>query len=803
MPLTAHPRRTRRTAVLTAGVLGATLLPLLSSGPATAEPQAVPAVAPAAAVLPYRDASLPVERRVTDLLGRMTLAEKVGQMTQAERASVDAEPEKIAQLRLGSLLSGGGSTPAQNTPAAWADMVDRYQRQALSTRLGIPLIYGVDAVHGHGNVKGATIFPHNVGIGASRDPSLARETGRVTASEVRATGIPWDFAPCLCVTRDERWGRGYEAYGEHPALVEQMTTVIDGLQGTRPEQLRPRQRVLATAKHFAGDGSTEYGTGSGDYPIDQGVTVTSRQEFERIDLAPFEKAIAEHHVGTVMPSYSSVDFTDDPAGPVKMHGNKELLTGVLKERMGFNGFVISDYNGIHQLPGDYAQQVATAVNAGIDMAMEPNSAPQFIETLTAHVRSGRVPMARIDDAVRRVLREKFLLGLFEKPFADRTDLGLVGGEGHRAVARRAAAQSQVLLKNAGAALPLSDTAKVYVAGRSAHDMGNQMGGWTVTWQGFSGNTGQQPGTTVLEGIRQVAPRAQVTYSRDASAPTAGSDVGVVVVGETPYSEGFGDVGGPEWAYDPSDGGVPREEKSLRLVPQDRATVDKVCAALPTCVVLVVSGRPQVVSDQLPRIDALVASWLPGSEGAGVADVLFGRRPFTGQLPVTWPRSVAQVPINVGDREYAPQFPFGWGLRTDSGRTRLATEVIALRDRPQDADVKAALAYVRRADAAAYWNADGTVKDVASVALLLQRAADRLQLSPLDTRALRSAVVSVARDVAQRAVVQGRARADAKALIARADVALLEERGATAVELLVRATGTLPVSAARAAELSAL
>lgn len=784
-PSSRPSRRSRRAAVL-AVVLGAAALPLVPAGPAASQPPVTAAQTP----MPYQDAKLPVEQRVSDLLGRMTLQEKIGQMTQAERGSVASDPSKVATLQLGSLLSGGGSTPAVNTPKAWADMVDGFQAQALRTRLGIPLLYGIDAVHGHGNVRGATLFPHNIGMGATRDPALVQAEGHVTAKEVRATGIPWDFAPCLCVTRDARWGRSYESFGEDPALVNRMETVIDGLQGTRTSQLSEPTHVLATAKHFAGDGDTRYGTGSGDYPIDQGVTVTSRKDFQRLSLSPFVTAIEQHHVGTVMPSYSSVKFTDDDAAPVKMHGDKALLTDVLKTQMDFNGFVISDYEGIHQLPGDYPTQVATGINAGIDMAMEPNTAEKFETTLLAQVQAGTVPQARIDDAVTRILREKFLLGLFEHPYADRRNLAAVGSAPHRAVARRAAAESQVLLKNTAKALPLAPRTKLYVAGRSADNMGNQLGGWSLTWQGFTGNAGQQPGTTILQGIRQVAPRATVTYSADASAPTTGSDVGLVVVGETPYSEGFGDVGGPKWAYDPADKNVPREAKSLSLTAQDRDTVRKVCTALPTCVVLVVSGRPQVLGDQLGQIDALVASWLPGTEGAGVADVLFGRRPFVGQLPVTWPRTAAQEPINVGDRGYAPQYPFGWGLRTDSARTRLQTEVTALRDRPQDADVRAALGYVRAATAAASWRADGSVRDAATVVLAMQRAADRLQRSPLDTQALRGAVVSVVREVAQTAVVDGQARSNADALIANADVALLQGSGDKAVSLLARAVGTL-------------
>jgi beta-glucosidase len=676
--------------------------------------------------LPYLDRRKPVERRVADLLARMTLAEKIGQMTQAERGAVTGDRSQIAELMLGSVLSGGGSTPPDNTPAGWLEMINDFQTYALSTRLQIPLVYGVDAVHGHGNLYGATVFPHNIGLGATRDPALVERIGHATAAEVRATGVPWNFAPCLCVARDERWGRTYESFGEDPALVTRMAGVIDGLQGHRPGDLSDDDRVLATAKHYAGDGDTEYGSAAGDFQIDQGVTVTSRPDFARIDLAPYVPAVHRHDVGTVMPSFSSVDWTEDGVGdPLKMHAHRELITGVLKGRLDFDGFVISDWEGIHQIPdpadpangGLTAHKVRLGVNAGIDMFMEPSTAPQFEELLLAEVEAGRVSRARIDDAVRRILRKKFQLGLFERPFATADNLDVVGSAGHRALARRAVAESQVLLKNSRRALPLRRDASVYVAGRNADNIGNQAGGWTITWQGFSGDA--IPGTTILEGIREVAPDADVTFSADASAPTAGADVGVVVVGETPYSEGFGDVGGPLWAYDPADNGVPREPKTLGLKDADRAVIDKVCSAIETCVVLVVSGRPQVIGDQLGRIDALVASWLPGSEGAGVADVLFGRRPFTGRLSMSWPRTEAQVPINVGDAGYDPLYPYGWGLRT--GRAH--------------------------GDA-----------------------------------------VEAARDAAQAAVVAGRAPAGWAALIAGADAALAAGDARTALRLLRRASG---------------
>lgn len=642
------PERRLATGRHIAGLFLAAAALVVTSVPASSALAESGTAAAAHSRTPYLDPEVPTAQRVSDLLGRMTPTEKIGQMTQAERGSVDADPTRIANLNLGSLLSGGGSTPTPNTPEAWADMVDGYQKHALTTRLHIPLLYGIDSVHGNGNLVGATIFPQNIGMGATRDPRLVAEMEHVTATETRATGPQWVFAPCVCVTRDERWGRSYESFGEDPRLVQRMTTAVDGFQGTRTADLARPDRVLATVKHFAGDGDTTYGTSTtNDYTIDRGVTITSHQRFADIDLAPYVTAVQVHHVGSIMPSYSSVQWTDVPGGrPVKMSAHKELLTDVLKQKIGFDGFLISDWDAITELPGDFATQVRTSVNAGMDMFMQPYDAPQFEQALTAEVQADRVPMSRIDDAVSRILRAKFELGLFEHPYTNRTHMGTIGSPAHRAVARRAVAESQVLLKNDRHALPLTSSQHIYVAGANADDLGNQAGGWTVTWQGQSGNTAF-PGTTILQGIRHDA--KNVTYSADGTAPTTGYDVGVVVVGETPYAEGMGDVG---------TGG-----HTLDLSATDQANINRVCSAITTCVVLDVAGRPQIITDQLPKADAFVMSWLPGSEGEGVADVLFGKHLFTGELPVTWPRSQAQEPINIGDVHYDPLFPYGYGLTT--------------------------------------------------------------------------------------------------------------------------------------------
>jgi beta-glucosidase len=610
--------------------------------------------AAAAAELPYEDPRLPVRERVADLMSRMTLEEKVGQMTQTERYQVFDDETPITTWKLGSILSGGGSTPPENNPEAWADMVDRFQQAALNTRLGIPLLYGVDSVHGHGNLLGATVFPHNIGLGATRDPDLVEDIAEITAEETRASGPQWTFSPCICAARDDRWGRTYESFSENPDLVIRMEEAIEGY----------REEVLATAKHYAGDGDTEFGTGEGDYTIDQGIAITNRRDFWENSLRQYVPAVQEHDVDTVMPSFSSVDWTEDGVGnPIKMHANRELIEGLLKDRIDFDGFVISDWEGIHQIPGDWPTQVRTGVNAGIDMMMEPNAYQSFITTLLEEVEAGRVPMSRIDDAVSRILTKKFELGLFEDPFTDRRNLDEIGSRKHHRVAREAAARSSVLLENDDRALPVKSRrwGGVYVAGSNADNIGNQAGGWTLTWQGNSNHV--IPGTTILDGIREHA-RGRVTHSPDASAPIRRSDTGIVVVGETPYAEGFGDVGGPRWGFDPGENGVLRPVKDMQLSAEDKAAVDKVCAEARRCIVVVVSGRPLIIDPpRLRAIDALVAAWLPGSEGAGVADVLFGERPFTGRLPVTWPRSLDQEPINVGDEDYDPLYPYGWGLRT--------------------------------------------------------------------------------------------------------------------------------------------
>ncbi|MDL4816103.1 glycoside hydrolase family 3 protein [Actinomadura opuntiae] len=577
-----------------------------------------------ASAVPYLDPAEPVAARVDDLLSRMSLDDKLGQMTQPERRYIT--PAEVGTYRIGSVLSAGGSAPKPNTPESWADMYDVFQKGALSAPLRIPMMYGVDAVHGDNNVVGATIFPHNIGLGATRDPALVRDIGAATAEEMTATGVDWDFAPCVCVARDDRWGRTYESFGEVPELPSAMTTLIDGLQGGK---LGGPSSVLATAKHFVGDGGTEGGRDRGDAKI-------SEEELRAVHLPPFQEAV-RHGVGSVMVSYSSWNG-------VKMHANRYLITDVLKGELGFQGFVVSDYEGVGRIDGrpDLTRdEVAKAVNAGIDMVMVPQKWKQFIADLRAEVKDGTVPMARIDDANRRILTKKVQLGLFERPLADRSGLRTVGNAAHRALARRAVAESQVLLKNDGA-LPLRRGGKIFVAGRSADDIGMQSGGWTVTWQGSPGKT--TPGTTILQGIRQDAgTAAKIDYDRDGEGIDKSYDTAVAVVGEKPYAEYHGD-----------------RPDGLALDEEDLKTIGRLRASGVPVVVVLVSGRPLDVASQVGGWNALVASWLPGTEGAGVADVLFGDARPAGRLPVTWPRAGDQEPINLGDGK-KPLFPYGYGL----------------------------------------------------------------------------------------------------------------------------------------------
>ncbi|XP_047258240.1 beta-glucosidase BoGH3B [Capsicum annuum] len=597
--------------------------------------------------LKYKDPKQPMVTRIKDLMNRMTLEEKIGQMTQIERYLASADVMK--QYFIGSVLSGPGSVPAPKATAEdWINAVNEIQKGALSTRLGIPMIYGIDAVHGHNNVYNATIFPHNIGLGVTRDHDLVKRIGAATALEVRATGIPYAFAPSIAVCRDPRWGRCYESYSEDHRIVQTMTEIISGLQGDLPADSRKgvpfvdgKSKVAACAKHFVGDGGTVGG-------IDENNTVIDSIGLFGIHMPAYYDSIIKG-VSTVMVSYSSLNG-------IKMHANRDFITGFLKDILNFKGFVISDWQGIDRITSpphaNYTYSVQAGVSAGIDMVMVPINYTEFIDTLTLLVKDNVIPMSRIDDAVKRILRVKFTMGLFENPLADLSFVNQLGSEEHRELAREAVRKSLVLLKNGKITnqplLPLPKTApNILVAGSHADNLGYQCGGWTIKWQGVTGND-LTVGTTILSAIKKtVDPSTQVVYQQNPDANFVKSnefDYAIVVVGEVPYAEMFGD------------------STNLTITEPGPSTINNVCGAV-KCVVVVVSGRPVVLEPYVDKIDALVAAWLPGSEGQGVADVLFGDYGFTGKLARTWFKSVDQLPMNVGDRHYDPLFPFGSGLTT--------------------------------------------------------------------------------------------------------------------------------------------
>ena len=595
----------------------------------------------------YKDPKQPVSVRVEDLLHRMTLAEKIGQMVQLDRTNITAKVMK--KYNIGSLLSGGGSVPRPNANANdWVQMINEFQKGSLSTRLGIPMIYGIDAVHGHNNVYKATIFPHNVGLGATRDPALVKRIGAATALEVRATGIPYAFAPCIAVCRDPRWGRCYESYSEDHKIVQQMTEIIPGLQGDLPSTkvegipyVGGKTKVVACAKHFVGDGGTTKG-------INENNTVIDWEGLLKIHMPAYLDSIRKG-VATIMVSYSSWNGK-------KMHANYDLVTKYLKGTLGFKGFVISDWQGIDRITSpphaNYTYSVQTAIHAGLDMVMVPYNYTEFIDTLTSLVMKKVIPMTRIDDAVRRILRVKFTAGLFENPFSDLSLAHQIGSKAHKDLAREAVRKSLVLLKNGKHAnsplLPLpTKTSRILVAGSHADDLGQQCGGWTISWQGQNGNN-MTTGTTILSGIKSaVDPTTEVVYEKNPNSKFLQSknfSYAIVVVGEPPYAETRGD------------------NLNLTIPSPGPNTIKSVCGSV-KCVVVLISGRPLVIQPYLSHVDALVAAWLPGSEGQGVADVLFGDYGFTGKLARTWFKTVDQLPMNVGDAHYDPLFPFGFGLET--------------------------------------------------------------------------------------------------------------------------------------------
>ncbi len=630
---------------------------------------------------PDRQNKKEIAKKVDAIVLQMTLAEKVGQMTQIDMRLLD-DYSDIKEYHIGSILSGGGAVPKTNTPKAWLDMVNGFQEIAMSDRLGIPLIYGIDAVHGHNNVLGATVFPHNLALGASNDADLVYRVNKATAVEVAATGIHWTFSPCITIPQDARWGRFYEGFGQTTDIVDGLTeAAVLGYQDRLLEV--QNKQVAACAKHFIGDGATVWGTGTRvdgmhDYKLDRGDVQLEDKTLREIYLPPYKTAIAAD-VKTIMASFNSIRGE-------KCHGSKYILTDLLKDELGFEGFVVSDWAGIDEIPGNYKSDVINGVNAGIDMFMVPGFMEGqnqqhykvFIQYLIAAVNEGSVSMERIDDAVRRILKVKMELGLFDNPYIDDSYLSEIGSPAHRALAREAVQKSTVLLKNDGV-LPLNNAASITVVGSGANNLGVQNGGWTTEWQGFftpdfdfldfnadgvltlkeynnqlkkiyedkfdvaawaghfneidadknnkanrkdfsnfMANRVLQPnGTTIVEGLRQVAPNAKITYDPNANA-IAKEDIVIAVVGEYPYAEGFGD------------------DADLRMNKADLEILARANTSGNPLIVVLLSGRPLMVHEQLSQWDAFVASFLPGMAGEGIADVLFGRVNPQAKLSFTWP-----------------------------------------------------------------------------------------------------------------------------------------------------------------------
>ena len=574
---------------------------------------------------------------INELVGKMTLEEKIGQMTQVDYRYLKDKSD-ITKYFLGSILSGGGSTPPTNQPSSWVDLYNGFQKEALKTRLRIPLIYGIDAVHGHNNVFGATMFPHNIGLGCANDKLLVQKIAAATAAEVKATGLDWTFAPCVAVAQDERWGRTYESFSEDADIVTELGVASTiGYQG----RTLSKNSVLACAKHFVGDGNTVFGTGTNWYKIDRGDVVLEEEELRSKYIKPFKESI-KAGVGSIMISYNSWKGK-------KLHGHKYLINDVLRKELKFDGIVISDWAGINEIDKDYKTCIIESINSGIDMNMVPgslnpddNSYDDFIRLAIEAVKEGSISIERIDDAVYRILKVKKQIGLFDSSIKNPSNKDVVGSKSHRDLARESVRKSLVLLKNENKILPLRKVGKkITLVGDHADNIGFQCGGWTIHWQGGSGNI--TPGTTILDAFKSaVSDSNNIHYSKNADN-LLGSDVIVVAIGEKPYTEGVGD------------------RDALLLSKEDKELLEKVKRAKIPYIVILISGRPMIINEELDNSHAFIAAWLPGTEGAGISDVLFGDFDFTGKLSMTWPRSMKQIPINFGDNDYDPLFEFGFGL----------------------------------------------------------------------------------------------------------------------------------------------
>ena len=563
----------------------------------------------------------PEDDQISEIISQMTLQDKIGQMVLIDKKAITLDD--VRRKSIGGVLSGGGGNPEENTPEQWYEMVKEFQTAALDSKLKIPIFYGVDAVHGNGNLKGAVIFPHNIGLGATSDSLLVKQTAAATAREVKATGANWNFAPVLSMPEDYRWGRVYECFSSDQNIVAELgTSYIQGLQ---------EESVLATPKHFIGEGQEDWET-SKDYKLDQGNLSMSINELKKKNLLPFQEAVA---AGAM-----SIMVSRDSLNGEKISGNKYLLTDLLKNELGFKGFLVSDWGAVDQISDDYYRDIITSINAGMDMVMLPGEYDVFMNNITSAVNNDKISIARIDDAVSRILRAKKSIGLFEQPIPSKDLIKSVGSKEHREIARQAVRQSLVLLKNDNQALPLTEPKNILIVGRAADDIGMQAGGWTIEWQGDHGDT--TPGVSILDAFKKEFTNSVITYDPMAEKKlTPKAEVGIVVVGEQPYAEGVGD------------------RERLTLSPEDLKRITSVKQNSDKVILIILAGRPLIIQDVLKDIDAVVMAWLPGTEGNGITDVLSGKNNFTGRLPMVWPKTMDQIETkNMKD----PLFGFGFGLQ---------------------------------------------------------------------------------------------------------------------------------------------
>ena len=567
-----------------------------------------------------------IELKVDSLMALMTLEEKIGQMTQIRHFDSITDDE-IATKFIGSVIHTNGPTPGEDA-AGWQAKFVSLQKKALSSRLGIPLLFAVDAVHGQNTFDGATIFPHNIGMGATRNAKLVEAAAAITAIEAQATGFNWVFSPCIAIPYNEKWGRVYEAFSESTELTQELTKAsVRGHQG----DLSKSNTVMATAKHFIGDGATDFGVEGGN------TSISMQEVYERL-LPPYREAVNEG-VGAVMVSFNTLSDKS-------MHAHKEMITDVLKDSLGFDGIVVTDWKGYSKFGEN------DVINAGVDMVMAVDGdLDMFQQGLKKGIESGYVSQERVDDAVRRILRQKYRLGLFEHPFPDADLIAEIGSPSHRDKAKQAVRESLVLLKNKNKALPIDKTAKkIVVVGEHANNAGLQSGGWTIAWQGV--NESYKGATTILDGVKAIA-KGEVIYDEYGEENHSDAAVIIVVVGETPYAEFFGDIGDGTGKY------------QLTLSEAHQKYITKYADKGPKVIVVLISGRPLVVTNQIEQSDAFIAAWLPGSEGSGIAEVLFGDFNFKGKLPHSWPNTVEDFEGKFGpnfwDASITPMFKFGYGL----------------------------------------------------------------------------------------------------------------------------------------------